>query len=298
MSQADWRRIMKSMQKVWVCGASGKVGSELVKLLGQMTEKGMEVLVTDSEDVDITVPKDVVDFAELNRPHHIINCAGFTDVNACEREVEKAYKVNALGARNLAVASRKISARLVHLSTDDVFGGDGKIPYTEFDTPNPQSIYGKSKYAGENFIREFSNKHIIIRSSWIYGQGDSYLSKILNLAKEGKNIEAAHDQIASPTSAKELAKTVIYLMEYAQDGLYHITGQGSCSRYEFAHEILKLAGSQVAITPVTASEDPLTAMRPSYSVLDNLMLRMSDIPMLSDWKKALADCMNENRLVK
>lgn len=275
---------MNHMQKVWICGANGRVGRKMTELLEATP---VELLLTDLDDVDITDPKAVMDYAGMNRPHFIVNCAGLTDVAACEADKEAAFKVNALGARNLSVAARMGKARMVQLSTDDVFGGEGRTPYSEFDTPDPRTIYGKSKLAGENFVKEFCNRHIIVRSSWIFGEGSSYFSKILKMAEEGKKICAASDQTAVPTGASELAAKMIELMENAPDGLYHVTGQGSCSRYEFAREIVRLSGSASEVVPVSASEDKLTAMRPSYSVLDNMMLRMSGIELLPDWKVML-----------
>lgn len=279
---------MNRMQKVWICGSNGRVGRQMITGLEKV---GAELLLTDSDDVDVTDPEAVLEFANINRPHYIVNCAGYTDVVACGQHVETAYRINALGARNLSVAARKVSARMVQLSTDDVFDGNSRIPYTEFDTPNPQTIYGKSKLAGENFVREFCDRHLIIRSSWIIGDGSAYLDKILAQARSGRPVCAAMDQIASPTGAAELADKVIELMKSAQDGLYHITGQGSCSRFELAKEIIRRSGIAVQIVPVSASEDALTAMRPSYSVLDNLMLRISDIPLLPEWDVMLARYM-------
>lgn len=283
---------MNHMEKIWVCGANGRVGR---KMIGELKKTGAEILLTDLDSVDVTSMKDVMDYAGINRPHYIINCAGMTDVAACEENVEMAFKVNALGARNLSVAARKIKARMVQLSTDDVFDGGSRTPYTEFDTPNPQTVYGKSKLAGENFVREFCNRHIIVRSSWIFGDGSSYMQKLLTMAKEGKEIYAARDQVASPTGAFELADKIMELMEHAADGLYHVTGQGCCSRYEFAREIIRLSGFSVPVVPVDAREDKLTMMRPSYSVLDNLMLRMSDLEQLPDWKEMLERYMAEWR---
>lgn len=150
------------MQKIWICGANGRVGR---KMTGLLRSGSVELLLTDVDSVDITVSGDVMEYAGMNRPHFIINCAGLTDPDQCRQDPELAYKVNALGARNLSVAARMGKARLVQFSTDDVFDGDSQVPYTEFDTPNPQTVYGKSKLAGENFVREFCSRHIIIRSS-------------------------------------------------------------------------------------------------------------------------------------
>lgn len=284
---------MNNMQKIWICGANGRVGKKMTE---QLKQSNVELLLTDVEDVDITDPTAVMEFANINRPHFIVNCAGLTDVTECEKNVEKAFKINALGARNLSVAARMGKARLVQMSTDDVFDGKSQTPYTEFDTPNPQTIYGKSKFAGENFVKEFCNRHIIIRSSWIFGDGRGYVSHILNQLLEGQPIYAAEDQTAVPTGASELAAKIIYLMKSAPDGIYHVTGQGSCTRYEFAKEIVRRSKWQTEVIPVPAKEDKLTAMRPSYSVLDNLMLRMSGIPLLPDWKEMLLHYMSESQI--
>lgn len=283
---------MNQMQTVWICGADGRVGRKMTELL---KKSGVELLLTDVDDVDITDYHGVMEYAHMNRPHYIVNCAGYTDVSLCEEHMEQAFKVNALGARNLSVAARKGKTRMVQLSTDDVFDGTTMTPYTEFDTPNPQTVYGKSKLAGENFVREFCNRHIIVRSSWIFGDGSSYLSRILKQAEEGKTIYAAQDQCASPTGAGELAAKIVELMEFAPDGLYHITGQGSCTRFEFAKEIIRLSGYEADVLPVSASEDRLTAMRPSYSVLDNLMLKMSDISLLPDWREMLKQYLTHDK---
>lgn len=276
------------MQKIWICGANGRVGSRIARLLDR---KPVELLLTDIDSIDITNSKDVMEYAGINRPHVIVNCAGLTDVTLCETEPERAFKVNALGPRNLSVAARAVKARLVQLSTDDVFGGGGQAPYTEFDTPDPETVYGKSKLAGENFIREFSNRHIIIRSSWIFGDGSPYLQHVLRLASQGKTIRAAADQTASPTGAAGLAGKVMELLDYGEDGLYHVTGQGYCTRYEFAKEVVRLSGCRAEVEPVESSQDAFTAMRPSYSVLDNMMLRMSQVDLLPDWRVMLAEYM-------
>ncbi|MDO5415779.1 MAG: dTDP-4-dehydrorhamnose reductase [Lachnospiraceae bacterium] len=280
------------MQKIWICGADGRVGRKMTELL---MKAPVELLLTDVEDVDITDAKAVSEFANMNRPHFIVNCAGLTDVQECESDMQKAFRVNALGARNLSVAARMGKARMVQLSTDDVFGGAGTVPYTEFDTPDPVTVYGKSKLAGENFVKEFCNRHIIVRSSWIFGDGSIFLEEILKRAASGESVYAAEDQIASPTDAGCLAEKIVELMETAPDGLYHVTGQGFCSRYEFAKEILALSGMDAKVVPVLADADPLAAMRPSYSVLDNFMLKMSDIALLPHWKDMLKGYMSRRQ---
>lgn len=280
------------MQKIWICGANGRVGRKMTRIL---ESQPVELLLTDVDSLDITVSRDVMEYASMNRPHFIVNCAGMTDLGLCESHREEAFKVNALGARNLSVAARMGKSRLVQFSTDDVFDGGSPTPYTEFDLPAPLTVYGKSKLAGENFVREFSSRHIIIRSSWIFGEGSPYLERILEQAEKGQAIQAAGDQFAAPTGAKELAEKAVELMFNGEDGLYHVTGQGSCSRYEFASEAVRLWGSLAQVVEVSASEDRLTAMRPSYSVLDNMMLRMSGMELLPHWQVMLKAYMERRK---
>lgn len=281
---------MNDRQRIWIVGANGRVGTAIKQLLDT---RQAQVLDTDIEDVDITNAEDVAVFADMNRPHFIINCAGMTDVEQCEREVENAFRINALGARNLSTAARKIGARIVQMSTDDVFSGERKEPYNEFDYAYPNTIYGKSKLAGENFVKELAPKHIIVRSSWVYGSGNTFVKQVLDKAKEKKNLFIAQDQFACPTSAKLLAEKVMELMYDAEDGLYHVVCSGSCSRYEFAKEILRLAKKEVSIQSVSSKEDSICALHPSYTILDTLMLRISGISLLPDWKSALEEYMKE-----
>ena len=149
---------------IWIAGAGGQLGSAVHEILRQ--DADVRILTSD-QDVDVTSLEAVVSFAEENRPDVVVNCAGMTDLAKCERNEEKAYRVNALGARNLALAARKVDAKLIHLSTDDVFDGTAERPLTEFDQVNPRTVYGKSKLAGENFVRELAPRHMIVRSSWL-----------------------------------------------------------------------------------------------------------------------------------
>lgn len=278
--------------KVWIVGAKGQLGMAISSHLDRLE---FEILNTDKDDVDITDNKEVIRFGDSMRPETIINCAGLTDMKECERDPEKAYLVNAIGARNLSISARKTGAKLIHLSTDDVFGEFSLEPKNEFDPPSPTTVYGRSKLAGENFIREFATKHMIIRSSWIYGKGNDFVNNLLALAKEEKPIPVAKDQFGSPTSAEELANFIIFLLHTSEYGLYHGVCSGSCSRVEFAQEILRLAGLTSTILPVETKDAALTADRPSHCVLDNFMLRISKVYQMSHWKTALADYMQKGK---
>ena len=168
------------MLKVWIVGSNGQMGTALNELIDTME---MEVLNTDKDELDITETDEVLLYGEINRPDVIINCAAITDTKICEENPELAYRVNAIGARNLSIIARKIGAKVVQLSTDDVFDGMKKVPYTEFDDTNPITVYGRSKRAGENYVKEFTHKHFVIRSNWVYGKGESnFVAKLLKLA--------------------------------------------------------------------------------------------------------------------
>ncbi|MBE6024188.1 MAG: dTDP-4-dehydrorhamnose reductase [Cellulosilyticum sp.] len=278
------------MKRIWIIGANGQLGTAINELLDR---REIEVLNTDKDDVDVTDINRVVQFADLNRPEIIINCAGLTSIRECEEDVEKAYKINAVGSRNVSIASRRIEAKLVHLSTDDVFSGEKYEPYNEFDIENPKSIYGKSKLAGERFVKEFAERYFIIRSTWIYGKGENFIKDFITQSYTKDTICVAKDAFGCPTSAKELAKFVIHLMNTSEYGLYHAVCEGQCSRYEFAEEIIKQTGLNIKLKAVLTEEDELMNQRPVHIVLDDLMLRLLGNYKMPTWEEALADYIKE-----
>lgn len=278
------------MLKIWIVGSNGQIGSAIKEVVDPLE---MEVLNTDIDELDITDTEEVLNYGGISRPDVIINCAAITDTELCEKDPEAAYRVNALGARNLSLIARKMGAKIVQLSTDDVFDGEGNIPYSEFDDTHPKSVYGRSKRAGENYVKEFTHKHFIVRSSWVYGKGNNFVNKVLDAAQKGKTLSVASDQIGSPTSAKDLARIILHLIKTNEYGTYHATCKGVCSRYEFAQEILKHAGKEIKLKAVSASE--LSSERPAYAVLDNFILRIIDVYDMPDWKVSLEEYMNEKR---
>lgn len=282
--------MLKNHVKVWIAGAQGQVGSAFAKMLDR-TE--VDVLMTDIEDVDIT-DKDAVElYADMNRPDIIINCAGTRGIDYCEQNKDMAYKVNALGARNLSVVARSIRAFMVQISTDDVFDGNATEPYDEFAPTTPLTTYGKSKLAGENYVKEMAQKHLIIRSSWMYGDGDNFVTSVLEKAKNGQPIRVSKKPTAAPTSAEEVAKVIYRLLEHNANGTYHAVCQGQCNRYEFARKIVELAGYDPEIVEVLPEEEEKIGRHPSYAVLDNLMLRISGIELPPAWEKALSDYISK-----
>lgn len=280
------------MLKIWIVGAAGQLGMAINQVLDPLE---VEVFNTDQEELDITHTDEVLNFGEINRPDVIINCAGVVDVELCEANPELAYRVNALGARNLSIVARKVGAKIVQLSTDDVFDGLSKVPYSEFDDTNPKTVYGRSKRAGENYVKEFTHKHFVVRSNWVYGEGNNFVNNVLAAAKEGRELPVASDQFGSPTSAKDLARLILHLIKTNEYGTYHVTCQGVCSRYEFAQEILKLAGMETGLRAVPTAESQLSSARPAYAVLDNFILRIIDPYQMPQWKDSLKEYMEERK---
>lgn len=281
------------MQKIWVCGSRGQIGQAVNDVVDKLE---FEMLDTDLDDLDVTDTDEVLRFGEMNRPDIIINCSGMTDIEACEENPSMAYKVNALGARNLAIVASKMQAKMVQLSTDDVFDGKSTAPYTEFDVTNPVTIYGKSKLAGENYVKEFTSKHFIVRSTWVYGKGSNFITNFLQRVEEGGEIAVASDQFGSPTSANELARFLLHLVHTSEYGTYHATNRGICSRYAFAEEILKMTGKQVTLQPVPTLMDELSKVRPAYAVLDNFIMSMVPVYDFPQWQDSLREYLTERGL--
>lgn len=277
-----------SKTKIWITGAKGGLGSTICEEIDTMQ---YQVLTSDT-DVDISDMQAVSTFMEMGRPDVIINCAGYAKAADCEADIVKAFKVNAIGARNLAGASRKIGAKMIHISTDDVFAGDSPQALTEFDIAAPDSIYGKSKLAAENFVRELNPKHLIVRSSWVYGKhGHSFAKYVLDHSLEDTPLLAPNDQISSPTSARALARFILKLIDTKEYGIFHASCEGSCTRYEFAKTILEMAGRQNK--PVIASFSGQTGRQARCTLLRNLMMEITEIYKMPDWRCALKEYIEE-----
>lgn len=281
------------MLKIWITGSTGQIGIAINEILNPL---GYEVFDTDHEVLDITNLEEVLNFCKANRPQVIINCAGVASEKECRENPEKAYKVNALGARNIAIGAAKVSAKLVQISTDDVFDGTSDSPITEFDRTNPQTEYGKSKECGENFVKEFTVKHFIIRSSWVYGKGQNFVTYILEKAKRGEILNISRDQLGTPTSTKELARFILFIINTNEYGTYHFTNTGRCSRVDFAKEIIKASGlTDVKINEVHKSDSEYSRNHPTYAVLDNFIIRIENIYKALSWQDALTEFLQENK---
>lgn len=276
------------MKKIWITGAEGHIGTALLQLLEGVE---YELFPTDIHEVDITKIEEVAQFMHVNRPDVVINCAGLTDVEVCEKNIDEAYRVNTIGVRNVALVANEVNAKVIQISTDDVFDKESKVPYNEFDQVHPRTVYGKSKEAGEKILTQLLNRFVIIRSSWIYGIGRDFVDEVLSNVGKVEKMEVPNNQYAAPTSAKELAKVICHFIDNEEYGLYHVVCPGGCSRYEFARTILEYAGKtgQLELYPVVIEESE----RPTYSVLDNMMLRLTGIEEPKEWKVALKEYLDE-----
>jgi len=281
--------------KVVVIGASGQLGSDLCKEISSV-----ELVPLTHLEVEITDMDSVKQSFAKHRPDVAINTAAFHRVDDCEVEPDKAFVINAMGARNVAVMAQEVGAKLVHTSTDYVFGGESEpqtTPYTEFDTPVPPNIYGKSKLAGEELVRHLCTRHFVIRTSGLFGlagasgKGGNFVETMLRLAQERDELRVVHDQVFSPTYTRDLARKIAQLINTEYYGIFHITNRGSCSWYEFTEEILRLAGLKTPVIPITSDQYPQKAKRPRFSVLDNCHLRLLGMDDMRLWQEALRDYM-------
>jgi dTDP-4-dehydrorhamnose reductase len=273
--------------RLLITGAEGQLGRELDRTLSDQHE----VITLPRAKCDVTNLSTVLSAIKEVRPAIVLHPAAMTAVDACEREFERAYQVNAIGSRNVAIASREIGAWLVAYSTDFVFSGESTRPYHEFDRPDPINVYGASKLAGEQFIREQCPNHLIIRTAWLYGDGPrNFVGTILKLAaEEGEPLPVVDDQVGSPTSTRALARQTSRILDAVPAGTFHAVCHGEVSRYVFAQEIVRLAKLSRPLRRCESSEFPSPARRPTYSALDNMVLRMEGHDAMPDWIDALRE---------
>ena len=279
------------MKKIIVTGCNGQLGRAINLELKDIKE--IEFVNTDVAELDITNIDKVMELAREVKPYAIINCAAHTAVDLCEDEWDKAYRINAIGPRNLSIAAAETGAKMIHVSTDYIFDGKTDKPYIEFDKPNPQGAYGMTKLVGENMVKDFANRYFILRTAWLYGDGKNFVKTMLRLAENNDKVRVVSDQVGSPTSAKELAAAIAHLLFTENYGVFHATCEGSCSWSQFAEEIFKLAGKKTAVEAITTEEFGAKAPRPAYSILENYMLKLTTDYMFADWHDALKVYMKE-----
>ena len=289
------------MDKIIVTGCNGQLGRAINKELG-VTGK-YEIVNTDVFEgegiipLDITNVDSVIKLVKDVKPKAVINCAAYTAVDKQESDVDLSYKINAIGPRNLSIAATEVGAKLVHVSTDYVFAGNATRPYTEFDVTGPVSVYGKTKLAGEEFVKQFAKNYFIIRTAWLYGDGKNFVKTMLKLSENHDEISVVNDQLVNPTSTTELAKAIHYLMNTENYGIFHGTCEGDTNWADFTEEIFRIAGKKTKVNHVSTAEyqakNPQSAPRPAYSILENYMLKLTTDFMFADWHDAIEQYLKE-----
>lgn len=283
-------------RRIVITGACGQLGRALNQVLKERSD--LTVVNTGTREptaycpiiLDITNSVAVMNFIQEIKPEVIINCAAHTGVDLCESEQERAYRINAIGPKNLAAAAAALEAKLIHVSTDYVFDGEENTSYTEDSVTSPNSVYGTTKLAGEKFVQSLCENYNIIRTAWLYGEGRNFVKTMLALAEKNSEIRVINDQYGSPTSALELARAITFLIDTEGQGIYHGVCEGTATWYEFAVEIFRLAGKEVKVIPISTKEYPTPAKRPKYSVLKNTRLS-EEGHTLKFWKDALKEYM-------
>lgn len=266
--------------KVLVTGANGQLGYDVIK---QLNSVGIDYLGTDRESLDITNKEQVTRVISDYNPDAVIHCAAYTAVDKAEDEKDLCYSVNVLGTKYVAEACKEIDAKMVYISTDYVFDGEGDEPFGVTDKPNPINYYGQTKYEGEVEVQKILDKCFVVRISWVFGcNGNNFVKTMLRLGKERDEISVVADQIGSPTYTYDLAKLLIEVIRTDKFGVYHVTNEGYCSWYEFACEIFKQAGVTVKVNPIKTEDYPTKARRPK-----NSRLYKSPLIELENWEDAL-----------
>jgi dTDP-4-dehydrorhamnose reductase len=279
--------------KVAVIGANGQLGSDVVRAY---QANGDEVQPLTHADMELSNVDAVSARLKELAPNVIVNTAAMHHVENCEKEPEKAFAVNGIGARNLASVSRDLGAVLVHVSTDYVFDGDKNAPYEESDAPRPLNVYGNTKLAGEYFVRGTTDKHFVVRTSAIYGKnpcrakgGLNFVELMLKLARERGEVKVVDSEFVSPTPTSQIADQIVVLTASDHYGLYHATAEGQCSWHAFAKEIFQLTDTKVKLNIAGPNEFPAKVPRPKYSVLENKALKSAGLNRFKPWNEGLKD---------
>lgn len=276
--------------RVLVTGADGQLGYDVVK---RLNENGIEFLGTSIKELDITNEAQTNKLITNYNPDVVVHCAAYTAVDKAEDERELCYDANVLGTRYVAAACKQIDAKMVYISTDYVFDGEGEQPFEVTDKPNPINYYGKTKYEGELEVQNILDKFFIIRISWVFGQnGNNFVKTMLRLAKERGEISVVADQIGSPTYTYDLTRLIVDMIQTEKYGIYHATNEGYCSWYEFAYEIFKQAGLEVQVKPIKTEDYITKAKRPKDSRLSKRKLVQQGFSALKEWKGALREFIN------
>lgn len=277
--------------KILVTGVSGQLGYDVVK---ELTGRGIETVSTSSRDMDITDARQVEQVIKEAAPDAVIHCAAYTAVDAAEDDEENCRRVNVDGPKNIANVCKSLDIKMLHVSTDYVFGGQGEQPWEPEDPKEPQSVYGRTKYEGELAVQNTLEKYFIVRVAWIYGiNGKNFVKTMLRLAENHKRITVVNDQFGSPTYTRDLAKLLADMIQTEKYGVYHASNEGFCSWYEFACAIFEKAGIEMEVAPVTTAEYGAKAPRPQNSRLSKKRLTENGFDRLPSWEDALGRYLEE-----
>lgn len=281
------------MAVLLITGANGQLGNEMRCIANR--DNINSYIFTDVEELDITNFSDICNFVEIHKPDFIINCAAYTAVDKAEDDSEICAKINTLAVENLANAAKIANAKVIHVSTDYVYGGDATMPYIESDTTNPKSVYGKTKLEGEialaNILPEQS---ITIRTSWLYSSfGRNFVKTMISLGKERESLNVVCDQRGTPTFARDLANAIMSIVNSNkfESGIYNYSNEGECSWHEFACEIFKIAEIDCMVNAITTDQYPTKAQRPAYSVLDKSKIKKVYGLEIPEWRESLKECI-------
>ena len=271
--------------KVLVTGVKGQLGYDVVN---ELEKRGHTAIGTDVEEMDITDEGKVREVLDAEKPDAVIHCAAYTAVDAAEDNVELCRKINAEGTENIAKACKELGCKLLYVSTDYVFNGEGERPWEPDDEREPLNVYGQTKYEGELAVEKYVEKFFIVRIAWVFGiNGKNFIKTMLRLGEDHDELTVVADQIGSPTYTYDLARLLVDMIGSDKYGRYHATNEGLCSWYDFAVEIFRQAGMDVRVRPVTSEEYPAKAKRPHNSRMDKAKLEENGFERLPDWKDAL-----------
>lgn len=285
------QRFMEAEMKLLVTGVKGQLGYDVVK---ELNKRGHEAIGVDVEEMDITRQDEVDRVISEVSPDAVIHCAAYTAVDKAEDEPEICQRVNRDGTENIAKACKKLDCKMLYISTDYVFSGEGKTPWEPEAEKGPLSVYGRTKYEGELAVKAHLSKYFIVRITWAFGKnGNNFVDTMLRLGRERGKVSVVNDQIGSPTYTKDLAILLADMIETEKYGEYHGTNEGFCSCFEFAKEIFKVAGVDVEMTPITTEEFGAKANRPKNSRLSKEKLVKSGFNKLPGWQDALARYLQE-----
>lgn len=284
------------MDRVYITGAKGMLGQALVPIL----KKRYDVFPTDLEECDVRDLGIVIEEICSSNPRFVFHLAAMTDVDGCERNPDEAYRTNTIGTRNVALACQNCDATMIYINTGSVYNGQKPEPYIEFDTPDPMSVYAKSKYQGELYVRDLLAKFYIFYAGWMFGGGPDdkkFVAKIIELARKNDTLKIVDDKFGSPTYTVDLSRAIFDFVESGLYGKYHCVDYGYASRFEVAGEILKIAGiKDCRLEPVSSAEFPLPAPRPRMEAMRNYHFDLLGLDLLRDWREALSDYIRSTEL--